>query len=116
MTVALLTSLLLAVTWTPALSLVFLRARRSEGETNHDEHRRMMSAVLRWHERGLSWSLGRPFVLLGICALLAVGSFFCYRGLGSDLLPEMDEGESLFSTTLCRLAVRFPKRTGFWNI
>jgi CzcA family heavy metal efflux pump len=92
MTVALLTSLLLAVTWTPALSLVFLRERRSEGDRNHDEHGRMMGALLRWHERGLSWSLSRPFVLLGICALLAVGSFFCYRGLGSDLLPEMDEG------------------------
>ena len=92
MTVALLTSLLLAVTWTPALSLVFLRDRRPQTETNHDEHGRMMNTILRWHERGLSWSLNRPFMLLGICALLAVGSLFCYRGLGSDLLPEMDEG------------------------
>jgi multidrug efflux pump subunit AcrB len=96
MTVALLTSLLLAVTWTPALSLVFLRDRRSEIESkhgaNHDEHGRVMNAILRWHGRGLSWSLNRPFLLLGICVLLAVGSFLCYRSLGSDLLPEMDEG------------------------
>ncbi len=96
MTVGLLTSLLLAVTWTPALSLVFLRERR-EGtgdgaEENHSEHGRIMRKVLQWHDRGLGWSLSRPFVLLGLCALLAVGSYVCYRGLGSDLLPEMDEG------------------------
>ena len=97
MTVALLTSLLLALTWTPALSLVFLRLKPNGGndpveDTLHDEHGRMMGRVLRWHERGLSWSLGRPFMLLGICAMIAVGSFLCYRALGSDLLPEMDEG------------------------
>jgi CzcA family heavy metal efflux pump len=91
MTVGLLTSLLLALTWTPALSLVFLR-RRSGNGNSHEEHGRMMRKVLHWHERGLTWSLGRPFMLLGICALIAAGSFFCYRALGSDLLPEMDEG------------------------
>ena len=96
MAVALLTSLLLAVTWTPALSLVFLRERRrgtdDETDENHSEHGRIMRKVLEWHERGLGWSLSRPFALLGFCALLAIGSFVCYRGLGSDLLPEMDEG------------------------
>jgi CzcA family heavy metal efflux pump len=92
MTAALLTSLLLAVTWTPALSLVFLRERRAENDTNHHEHGRLMRKVLQWHERGLSWSLNRPFMLLGLCAILVVGTFLCYRALGSDLLPEMDEG------------------------
>jgi CzcA family heavy metal efflux pump len=92
MTAALLTSLLLAVTWTPALSLVFLRERRAENDTNHDEHGRLMRKVLEWHERGLSWSLNRPAVLLAICAVLVMGTFLCYRALGSDLLPEMDEG------------------------
>lgn len=91
MTVGLLTSLLLALTWTPALSLVFLR-RHSGDAHSHEEHGRLMRTVLHWHERGLTWSLGRPFMLLGICAMIAVGSFFCYRALGSDLLPGMDEG------------------------
>jgi len=92
MTAALFTSLLLAVTWTPALSLVFLRERRGERDANHDEHGRLMGKVLQWHQRGLSWSLNRPFMLLGVCAILVAGTFFCYRALGSDLLPEMDEG------------------------
>ena len=97
MTVGLLTSLLLALTWTPALSLVFLRLKRKaendpDKGKSHEEHGRLMGKVLHWHERGLTWSLGRPIMLLGICALIAVGTFFCYRALGSDLLPEMDEG------------------------
>ncbi len=92
MTVALLTSLFLAVTWTPALSLVFLRQRRTSNGQTHEENGRLMRKVLHWHERGLTWSLSRPFMLLGICGVLALGSFFCYRALGTDLLPEMDEG------------------------
>jgi len=93
MTIALLTSLLLAVTWTPALSLVLLRDRRRDGESrSHKEHGRLMSVILGWHVKCLSWSLNRPFVLLGLCALLIGGTWITYNALGSDLLPEMDEG------------------------
>jgi CzcA family heavy metal efflux pump len=92
MTVALLTSLLLALTWTPALSLVFLRERHKTPGKDQHQHGRFMSAVLRWHERGLAWSLTRPYLLLGLCAVLVVGTWFGYQALGSDLLPKMDEG------------------------
>lgn len=92
MTVALLTSLLLAVTWTPALSLVLLRDSKKELVHGNEQHGRMMQKVLHWHERGLSWALSRPFWLLGLCGVLIVGTYFGYQTLGSDLLPEMDEG------------------------
>ncbi|WP_052200435.1 efflux RND transporter permease subunit [Terriglobus sp. TAA 43] len=92
MTVALLTSLLLAVTWTPALSLVLLRDSKKEVAHGEEQHGRMMRKVLHWHERGLSWALSRPFWLLGLCGVLIVGTYFGYQALGSDLLPEMDEG------------------------
>ncbi len=91
MTVALLTSLLLAVSWTPALSLVLLRERRDTANKQEDRGH-LMRKVLHWHEHILGWSLRRPFLLLVLCALVVVGSWFCYRALGSDLLPEMDEG------------------------
>jgi len=100
-TASLLTSLLLALTWTPGLSLLFLRQHQSAegknagGETataKHDDHGRLMTPVLRWHGVALDWSLRRPRVLGGICALLVAGTWFAYQGLGTDLLPEMDEG------------------------
>lgn len=92
MTIALLTSLLLAVTWTPALSLVLLREKRNNTKANHETHGKLMSRILRWHGTGLGWSLKHPASLLGLCVVLVIGSWFTYRSLGSDLLPEMDEG------------------------
>lgn len=90
-TVALLTSLLLAVTWTPALSLVLLR-ERSASSSRHGEHGKWMTRLIQLHSKALQWALSRPMALLLCCILLVGGTFFGYRSLGSDLLPEMDEG------------------------
>lgn len=92
MTTALLTSLLLAVTWTPALSLVLLRERRDGTNKPHEEHGRLMGAVFEWHKKGLGWALRRQAALLGLCVALIVASWLAYNALGSDLLPAMDEG------------------------
>ncbi len=92
MTASLLTSLLLALTWTPGLSLVLLRPKRADSIKPHDETSGLLGWVMRLHERALTFSLGRPLVLVAICGALIVGTFFAYRGLGSDLLPAMDEG------------------------
>ena len=109
MTAALLTSLALALTWTPALSLALLRrskkvspvpelaAQAEESETpatleHHEENGPIMRRVFSVHERSLSWALARPLALAGICVLLIVGAYFSYNALGSDLLPAMDEG------------------------
>ena len=52
----------------------------------------VLGRVMSWHRTALDWSLARPLWLGLICLLLVVGTYFAYRGLGSDLLPEMDEG------------------------
>jgi CzcA family heavy metal efflux pump len=92
MTVALLTSLLLAMTWTPALGLTLLRESRKNGDMAHAGHGPLMQRVIDWHKSGLAWCLSRPLALMGICVLLIFGSWISYKALGSDLLPEMDEG------------------------
>ena len=109
MTAALLTSLLLALTWTPALSLLLLRTKTSKmsntnqvqaeevdaaGATQNEHHSagRFMTRVLAIHERVLEWALARPVILGVACLVLIVGGYFGYTALGSDLLPEMDEG------------------------
>jgi multidrug efflux pump subunit AcrB len=91
MTAALLTSLMLALTWTPALSLVLLREGK-DGAAEREENGRMMTVIFSWHKRSLSWALTHPFMLLGLCSILMAGTYAGYRLLGSDLLPEMDEG------------------------
>ncbi len=104
MTAALLTSLLLALTWTPALSLVLLGERKTkaksdtsiESETPAEGANpvpgKFMCRVLAIHARALTWALARPILLGMICLALVIGGYFSYTSLGSDLLPEMDEG------------------------
>ncbi len=95
MTVALLTSLVLAVSFTPALALVLLGRTNAEGKatpTGHAEPGRVLGPIMRWHHRSLDLALARPLVVAGICAALVAGTIFAYGSLGSDLLPAMDEG------------------------
>ncbi len=92
MAAALLTSLALALTWTPGLSLVLLGERRG-GAAEHDHKEgRLMGPVIRTHRRLLDWSLAKPLWLGAACLLLVAGTWAGYQALGSDLLPEMDEG------------------------
>ena len=92
MAAALLTSLVLALTWTPGLSFVLLKDER--GHAAHSDHSagRLLTRVLEIHRRVLEWSLAKPLWVGIACLLLIVGTWAGYRALGSDLLPEMDEG------------------------
>jgi len=85
---ALLTSLALALTWTPTLSHFLLRRATSHDHTSG----RFMGALTRFYGRALRFVLDYPLALGLGCVALIAASFLCYRALGSDLLPEMDEG------------------------
>ena len=91
MTAALLTSLGLALTWTPGLSLYLLSKRKSD-TPGHHEAGRIMQAILRVHGRVLDLALAKPMWVAGACLLLVAGTWGGYQLLGTDLLPEMDEG------------------------
>jgi multidrug efflux pump subunit AcrB len=100
MTAALLTSLVLALTWTPGLSLVLL-SKRSEVETYQDHKAgKLMAGIIKVHKRVLAWSLAKPLWLGGACLLLVIGTWAGYQVLGSDLLPEMDEGGFILDYTM----------------
>jgi CzcA family heavy metal efflux pump len=99
MTVALLVSLLLALTWTPALSSLLLREEKRDylDETTRvyaDQHeeRGLLLRILNFHETWLRRALQKPLPIFIACTLLAAGIYAGYAALGSDLLPEMDEG------------------------
>ena len=95
---ALLTSLALAVTWTPTLSHYLLRrtktgnASASADAHGHVETSGFMGRILRTYVGSLRFVLARPLALVVACVILVGASFLCYRALGSDLLPAMDEG------------------------
>jgi CzcA family heavy metal efflux pump len=95
---ALLTSLALAVTWTPTLSHYFLRRTKSGKASEaadadgHVSATGFMGRVMRTYVSSLRFVLAHPLALAAGCVILIAGSFLCYRALGSDLLPTMDEG------------------------
>jgi len=99
---SLLTSLALALTWTPTLSHYLLRRKASEKATSSaDLHGHVvtsgfMGRLTRLYERTLRLALAYPLLLAVACAALVVVSYFCYNALGSDLLPAMDEGGFVF--------------------
>jgi CzcA family heavy metal efflux pump len=90
MTIALFTSLVLALSWTPALSAVLLA--KSDSLSDRAERPVIGKEVSAFFQAWLAHSLVRPRVVFIACGLLAVATLLCYRFLGSDLLPEMDEG------------------------
>jgi CzcA family heavy metal efflux pump len=106
MTVSLFTSLLLALSWTPALSQYFVRRKDTvppatgSGEVD-------MTALLNAEEAHLSGFFGRivdfygrvmqsvlkrPWILAVSSVVIVVLSGVCYYFLQTGLLPEMDEG------------------------
>ncbi|HKW99447.1 MAG TPA: efflux RND transporter permease subunit [Bryobacteraceae bacterium] len=84
---ALITSLVLALTWTPTLSHYFIRHRAAGGG-----HEGMPLWIMRPYERVLRISLEHPGLLAIFTVVLIGASYLCYSNLGSDLLPQMDEG------------------------
>jgi multidrug efflux pump subunit AcrB len=89
---ALLTSLALALTWTPTLSHYFLRSRRAANPVSPPRHETVPDWLMRPYERVLRISLEHPLALALFAVVLIAVTYFCYKNTGSDLLPEMDEG------------------------
>lgn len=110
MCAALFTSLVLALSWTPTLSFYLVRRKshaeapaRTENGDMDQEIKKLMAAeeasmqgffrrIIDFYERWLRRALEHPrWLALGAVVLIAL-SFGGYQLLGSDLLPEMDEG------------------------
>jgi CzcA family heavy metal efflux pump len=105
MTVALLSSLLLAVTWTPTLSQYFVRRKEppaAEAAAGADSHSLLEAEEAHFHGffgkivslyvTVIQMLLKRPLVLAAGSVAVLLGSVVCYNLLDSDLLPAMDEG------------------------
>ncbi len=113
MGVSLLASLVLALTWTPNLSVYFIGKRKGieagavkevpQEVSEQESIQRLLAAeeaslgeffrkVVEFHERWLRRALAKPVWLAALSVALVVVSYVCYRYSGSDLMPEMDEG------------------------
>lgn len=105
---ALLTSLALALTWTPNLSQYFISSKRHVAEqepavqaaistdqmagVEEASIQGVFGRIVKVYERVLRIALDRPLWVAVVSLALIVCGYLSYRGLGTDLLPEMDEG------------------------
>jgi multidrug efflux pump subunit AcrB len=116
MSVSLLTSLALALTWSTNLGVYLIRrgqeepaateqAPQEDSETAEFERmKRLMAAeeeslkgglfekIIVFYERWMRRALEHPIWLGGFCVILIAVSYLCFNQLGTDLLPHMDEG------------------------
>ncbi|HEY0375657.1 MAG TPA: efflux RND transporter permease subunit [Pyrinomonadaceae bacterium] len=95
MAVALLTSLVLALTFTPVLAERFVKVRgkdKAHPGTDEASSGRVMGAIVSRYEWVLGHALDHRWVVLVLAALVLAGSYLLYRGLGSEFLPAFDEG------------------------
>jgi len=117
MSVSLVTSLALAMTWTPNLSQYFIRRKKEKTDSPvsdspsseaqsakvSDETTKILAAeekhlsgfflrVVNFHEQWLRRALDRPMLLVILSIGLVVVSFICFQFSDTELLPEMDEG------------------------
>ena len=87
---ATLASLVVALTVTPAMTLLLLGRR---------ERRAREAPVLRWlkthYRRALAWSLPRPGAVTGAAALVCVAAAVAIPTFGATFLPEFREGHYL---------------------
>jgi CzcA family heavy metal efflux pump len=105
MTVALATSLFLALTWTPTLSQYLVRRKDTAGAaaTEKPDMTALLAAeeahlsgffgrIVNFYSRAMQAVLRRPWVLVASSVSIVILSYVCYSFLGTEFLPEMDEG------------------------
>jgi multidrug efflux pump subunit AcrB len=111
MAVALLTSLVLALSLTPVLAERFITAKRRkeidkeasfegelEGELEAEEREegreqgKLLGGIVRRYEWLLGKALDNRWAVVLVCVAVLAVSYLVYRNLGSEFLPEFDEG------------------------
>ncbi|MBP7706567.1 MAG: efflux RND transporter permease subunit [Candidatus Aminicenantes bacterium] len=93
MVVALLTSLVLAVTLTPSLAAWLLRAPKEDAEApGEDRGGRLLRKVIAVYETGVRAALKRRGLTIAACGLILVLAVVLVGKLESEFLPPMDEG------------------------
>ncbi len=97
---AVLGSLLLALTYIPAASSFLLTSSRTASDLSASSHaeRRWFVAIRSRYSRSLAWAIVHRKVVVGTALSLLAVSLVSVPFLGSEFMPELDEGSMLIET------------------
>lgn len=87
---ALAASLLVAILLMPILGYLLVRPPGGKVGTGHS---RVFDLLLRLYEPCLTWSMGHRRWITGATVAFAIISFALFTRLGSDFIPQLDEGD-----------------------
>lgn len=89
---ALLTSLLVAVTFTPVLAALLMRHRGGQTQGELEQGGRLLRLVIGVYEWTVRRALRHPWLALAGMAVVVVAGVLLYDQLESDFLPKLEEG------------------------
>jgi hydrophobic/amphiphilic exporter-1 (mainly G- bacteria), HAE1 family len=104
--VAILLSMFVSFTLTPALCAMWLRKEDAASDHSTTKSSGWYSKIDALYGRLLHWSLHHRPVMMGIAATVVVSAAFLYPYVGKELVPDDDQGE--FS-----INVRLPRGTSY---
>jgi hydrophobic/amphiphilic exporter-1 (mainly G- bacteria), HAE1 family len=103
---AILLSMFVSFTLTPALCSVWLRPSDASGHSTRSKSRGFYAAIDRLYGHMLSWSLHHRWVMLTIAGGVTLSAVLLFPNVGRELVPDDDQSE--FS-----VSVNLPKGTSF---
>jgi HAE1 family hydrophobic/amphiphilic exporter-1 len=104
--VAILLSMFVSFTLTPALCAMWLRKEDAGSDRSTTKSSGWYARVDGIYGRMLHWSLHHRAVMIGIAATVVLSAAFLYPYVGKELVPDDDQGE--FS-----ISVRLPRGTSY---
>jgi HAE1 family hydrophobic/amphiphilic exporter-1 len=103
---AILLSMFVSFTLTPALCAMWLKAEDAKSDHSTTKSSGFYAAIDRVYGTMLEWSLAHRAVMIGIAGAVVLSAAFLYPYVGKELVPDDDQGE--FS-----INVRLPRGTSY---
>jgi HAE1 family hydrophobic/amphiphilic exporter-1 len=103
---AILLSMFVSFTLTPALCAMWLKPEDAKGDHSNTKTSGFYAKIDRVYGRMLVWSLHHRAVMMGIAGTVVLSAAFLYPYVGKELVPDDDQGE--FS-----INVRLPRGTSY---
>ena len=94
---AIIGALLLALTYVPVMSTIFLPKKTSPRRNISD---RMMDLFQRLYTPAIEFSIRRKLSVITIAMVLFTGSVFLFNRMGAEFLPTLEEGDFAFHSML----------------
>jgi HAE1 family hydrophobic/amphiphilic exporter-1 len=100
--VAIVLSMFVAFTLTPALCANWLRASDAAGHGNKSKDKGIYAAIDRTYGRMLEWSLHHRAIMLVIAVMVSLSAVLLFPHIGRELVPEDDQGEFSVNIDMAR--------------